>query len=506
MKLPHLLPVLVLTTLSLAQDANDVQIPACAVPCSLKALANSACGKQPQNLMRQCMCTDTDFMVQSTACVKANCTVKEGLVALRASKLTCGVTPRDERWYYRIIVLVFSPIACLLAGIRLLSKGVVMGWHQMGLDDLCISIVIITGIIPATLVTLYGTIPSGLGVDIWAVPVDNIYQFLKFHFIVTIIFFFQVGMLKLSILFFLIRIFLNRTVKYLLWATVAAVSLFTTITVLTMGLQCYPKPEAFWMSWDGSPEYQGQCKVQITALSLSNASFSVIVDIWMLAIPLWELRKLQLQTKKKLSVAVMFAIGILSTIISCYRINILSHGRSNHDNFTYTELPISLWSVVELMVGVICACMPALRLVSVKIFHKVSRTISKSASRSSKSQAPIPARDKMAACYRDPEEGLGVVPLPMQNLYPSMAAAYRLQGELSKPPLTAPKNVVTRDEVLLVRTKPRDGFEGAEGASRDLDDDQVSLVNLGGTKHAKMFGRPRTGSTSTGNVLPKRRE
>ncbi|TLD23792.1 hypothetical protein PspLS_06961 [Pyricularia sp. CBS 133598] len=496
MKLPHLLPVLALTALSLAQDLNDLlQLPACARTCSFKALTNSACAKQPLTLMRQCMCTDADFMAQSTACVKLNCTVKEKLAALRVSKVTCGETPRDEGWYYRIIVLVFSPIACLLAAIRLLSKGLVMGWHQMGLDDFFIGVVIVTGIIPATIVTLNGTIPYGLGVDIWAVPVDHIYQFLKFHFIVTIIFFFQVGMLKLSLLFFLLRIFLDRTVKRLLWATIATVAIFTTITTLAMALQCYPKPEAFWTAWDGSPEYQGQCKIQVTALSLSNASFSVIMDIWMLAIPFWQLRKLQLETKKKLSVAVMFAMGAFSTIISCYRIHILSHDRDNHDNITYTELPISLWSVVELLVGVICACMPAMRLVSVLIFNKVSHTITKSASRS-KSQAPTSAGDKLVASYRDPEEGLGVVPLAMQNLYPSMAAAYRLQGELSKPQPTAPSNVVTRDEVQSVRTKP-------EGALRALDDDQLSLVDRWG-KQAKMSGRTRTDSTSAGNYSPTR--
>ncbi|KAI6333499.1 hypothetical protein MCOR29_001067 [Pyricularia oryzae] len=497
MKLPHLLLVLALATLCLAQ-VTDVQLPACATTCSIKALAKSACATQPLTSMRECMCTDADFMTESTACVKVNCTVKEGLVALRASKLMCGETPRDEGWYYRIIVLVFSPIACVLAAIRVLSKAFVMGWNQLGLDDLCITIVIVTGIIPATIVTLNGTIPNGLGVDIWAVPVDHIYQFLKFHFIVTIIFFFQVGMLKLALLFFLIRIFLDRTVKRLLWATVAVVSTFTTITTLTMALQCYPRTEAFWMSWDGSPEYQGECKIDVTALSLSNASFSVIADIWMLAIPLWKLRKLQLQKKKKLSVAAMFAMGTFSTIISCYRIHILSHGRNSHDNFTYTELPISLWSVVELMVGVICACMPAMRLVSVQIFHKVSHTITQSASR--KSQGPTSARDKMVLSDRDPEDGLGgAVPLAMQNLYPGMAAAYRLQDELSKPPPTAPRNVVTREEVRSVRTT-RDAF----AASKGLDDDQVSLVDVRGVKHV-MPGRSRTGSAPAGNYSAKHR-
>lgn len=48
-----------------------------------------------------------------------------------------------------------------------------------------------------------------------------------------------------------------------------------------------------------------------TAIGWANASISVAVDVWMLAVPLWYLRKLKLHWKKKIGVAAMFIVGTL---------------------------------------------------------------------------------------------------------------------------------------------------------------------------------------------------
>lgn len=38
---------------------------------------------------------------------------------------------------------------------------------------------------------------------------------------------------------------------------------------------------------------------------------SIALDVWMLAIPLWQLRGLKLHWKKKIGVAAMFIVGTL---------------------------------------------------------------------------------------------------------------------------------------------------------------------------------------------------
>lgn len=47
---------------------------------------------------------------------------------------------------------------------------------------------------------------------------------------------------------------------------------------------------------------------------------------------------------------------------------------SNSSNPTWDNLRVSQWSTIEVNVGIICACMPTLRLILLKIFPSLSST------------------------------------------------------------------------------------------------------------------------------------
>jgi hypothetical protein len=61
--------------------------------------------------------------------------------------------------------------------------------------------------------------------------------------------------------------------------------------------------------WDG--EHQGTCLINNNALGFANAGISILLDIWMLCLPLTQLLKLSLHWKKKVGVAMMFSVGLL---------------------------------------------------------------------------------------------------------------------------------------------------------------------------------------------------
>ncbi|KAM5358160.1 hypothetical protein ACJZ2D_015548 [Fusarium nematophilum] len=119
----------------------------------------------------------------------------------------------------------------------------------------------------------------------------------------------------------------------------------------------------FWTGWDGL--YEGYCKVRDA--TWANARISIALDIWILAIPLWQLRTLKLHWKKKAGVAVMFSIGALVTIMSILRLQALvSFGDS--PNPTWDFYNVAIWSTIETCVGVICACLPTVRLLLVRLW------------------------------------------------------------------------------------------------------------------------------------------
>ena len=47
------------------------------------------------------------------------------------------------------------------------------------------------------------------------------------------------------------------------------------------------------------------------AIGWANAAISVALDLWMIAIPLWQIRSLNLHWKKKIGVVIMFLVGTL---------------------------------------------------------------------------------------------------------------------------------------------------------------------------------------------------
>jgi hypothetical protein len=142
---------------------------------------------------------------------------------------------------------------------------------------------------------------------VWTVPYDNVIAFVRYFYVMEIIYFAQVPMLKMTLLAFYLRIFPGVLIKRLLWGTAAFNVLFGIAFVFAGIFQCTPV-SYYWDQWSG--EAHGIC-VDINALGWSNAAISISIDFWMLAIPLSQLRQLNLHWKKKIGVALMFCVGTL---------------------------------------------------------------------------------------------------------------------------------------------------------------------------------------------------
>ena len=73
----------------------------------------------------------------------------------------------------------------------------------------------------------------------------------------------------------------------------------------------------------------------------------------------------------------MFVVGTFVTIISIVRLASLVQFRSS-SNLTYDYAGTSLWSTVEVAIGIMCACMPSMRLILVRIYPKIFGSTAKS--------------------------------------------------------------------------------------------------------------------------------
>ncbi|RFU73936.1 pth11-typeg- -coupled receptor [Trichoderma arundinaceum] len=258
----------------------------------------------------------------------------------------CDRPTRDRSPAYIILSDVFGTIS----GVFVLQRLAYKLWAKLDLggDDWMTVATVISGI-PSTVISSYGVSNHGLGRDIWTLTPSEITRFGLFFWILEILYFVEVSMLKLSLLLFYIRIFPGRTVRRLLWGTFIGSAAFGIAFVIVAVFQCTPV-KYYWQKWDG--EHQGTC-LDINSIAWSNAAISIAIDIWVLAIPLWQLKSLKLDWRRKIGVGMMFCVGAFVTIVSILRLRSLIKFGTDSLNPTWDFYDVSVWSVVEINVGLI---------------------------------------------------------------------------------------------------------------------------------------------------------
>ncbi|KAF3007415.1 hypothetical protein E8E13_002762 [Curvularia kusanoi] len=339
--------------------AQQQEMPACALRCLVYAFGTETCSPADQ----ACICTNPVFQNNVTACVTAACTIPESLVTRNVSLTTCGAPVRNHGGEYVVISNVMLVLASAFVILRFAFKAL-FSRMDFGLDDWCVLATLLSAI-PSAIATVYGTVKHGLGQDIWALPPQEITEMLKWFYVMAPLYFLQVTLLKLSLVFFYVRVFPAKEVQRLLWGTVIFVVLWGFAFIITAIFQCQPI-NYFWLKWDGL--HHGKC-LDTNAIASSNAGISVVLDFWILGIPLWQLSGLKLHWKKKVAVALMFCLGTFVTVVSILRLQSLVHFAQS-SNASWEFYNVSVWSTVEICVGIMCfsACLPTLRLLLVKLF------------------------------------------------------------------------------------------------------------------------------------------
>lgn len=121
---------------------------------------------------------------------------------------------------------------------------------------------------------------------------------------------------KLSILYFYLQFFpftVFPRVRTAIYATMVftvamAISFFMAVT-----FQCTPV-HSYWSKFDESvspAEMASWTCIDITVYGYAGSALQIILDLWLMALPMPELLKLSLPIRKKLVVCFMFAVGSL---------------------------------------------------------------------------------------------------------------------------------------------------------------------------------------------------
>lgn len=210
---------------------------------------------------------------------------------------------------------------------------------------------------------------NGLGQDIWTLKAEQITNLVEFYFFGEIFYVLTLGISKISICLFYLRVFPDKRFRQFTYAVMAACLGYTIAFFFATLLQCQPISYT-WNKWDGL--HKGTC-TNVHAQSWTAAATSIALDIIVLILPLRQLARLQMGLAKKIMVMSMFSVGTFVVVVSIIRLETLIHF-ANSQNLTWDYTEAGTWSLIEVYTSIICGCMPALRKLIVKMWPSIRST------------------------------------------------------------------------------------------------------------------------------------
>ncbi|KAF2142053.1 GMC oxidoreductase [Aplosporella prunicola CBS 121167] len=324
-------------------------MPTCGVMCLEKSIAASPCGLTDT----ACTCSNATLNAQITLCVTETCTLKQQLTTKNATESLCDAPIRDNTKAVSYTGVIGGIIALVAYILRMVSRLPQFG-GKVGWDDAVMTFAVLL-VIPLTCLSVV-LADVGLGRDIWTLPFKNITQVLYIYYFDEDLYLTALPMIKISILCFYLRIFPERNFRRIVYGVIGCCVGYGIAFLLVSVFQCRPISYA-WTQWDG--EHQGSCN-NINAQGWTSAAINVVLDLVVIILPLPLLAKLQLNKRKKALLMLMFCVGFFVTVVSILRLQVLiKFGGTS--NLTWDYVSVGYWSTVEVHVGIICACMPAMR-------------------------------------------------------------------------------------------------------------------------------------------------
>ncbi|TLS25953.1 hypothetical protein PpBr36_07214 [Pyricularia pennisetigena] len=362
----HLLLLTLLSTFCQAISITDVvaQLPPCGLQCIAQGVSSSPCHDLTN---ANCLCQDTDLYNRAQTCVLTNCT---GPDALKTGRLQAELCKRPLRLRKVELHALNALHGLALAVIFLRLYGRWYALRTFGNDDWVALVILLAPNIdseqqPLFIVQIFiGNYVGHMafGIDIWWVDTDTLTDALRVFYFGETVYVLLLGLTKISILFFFLRVFPPPNFRRLTYITIGFLSLSTAALDMAQILQCNPVDKA-WYGWQ-EPGFlvnggSSSC-ISVNALTYASAGVSIFFDVVILLLPLPIILGLDATRRLRAEIVVMLSVGVLVLITSCVRMRYIALF-ADSTNPTWDATDAILWSGIEISVAVICISLPAIR-------------------------------------------------------------------------------------------------------------------------------------------------
>ncbi|KAM0329411.1 hypothetical protein ACHAQA_004718 [Verticillium albo-atrum] len=335
-------------------------------------------------------------------CVQVSCHFEDQVRAVGLESSLCAAYSKPSRSKeVKTIAMVFSIITFPVVGLRFLSRWTATSKFWWDDWTVLVATVLLAGLAGIEIASAQ----LGFGMHYWHVEPANATSLLKLFYAVQMLYIMIQVFAKISILLFFSRIFQVRWFLVTVRAFIAFLILHGLLFVLLVAFQCTPVSSV----WDRS-NLDRTC-INMTAVGYAGAVCSIVEDLVIMALPVPELLKLQLTKKKKIALAIIFALGSFACITSMVRLKYLVMFMGTLDT-TWDNVDIVIWSIIESFCCILCASLLALPPLVLKLskfvrhqWSQMSTQASASTNKSRQSTLSIPGSKGFEKMPRSPDEG-----------------------------------------------------------------------------------------------------
>ncbi|KAJ3481493.1 hypothetical protein NLG97_g7807 [Lecanicillium saksenae] len=252
--------------------------------------------------------------------------------------------------YVRIPCIVFFAVTPVFLGIRIynrISRRTGLGW-----DDFTIILSYLCTL--TVMIFMMVSVDAGFGKHIKTLPKANRLKALQMFYIAQIFYKTTINLTKTSILLLYRRIFVQKWFRYSCNTLICIVLAYCVATTASSIWQCTPVA----LAWDKS--LHGTC-ISMIKNWYANAGFAIATDVLILSLPMQPIWASKLPVNQKRALMLVFALGGFVTVTSILRATTLNFSITSPD-VTY-DIASTLWTMIEINVAIICACLPMCRMV-----------------------------------------------------------------------------------------------------------------------------------------------
>ncbi|KAK6431846.1 hypothetical protein LTR95_011988 [Oleoguttula sp. CCFEE 5521] len=255
----------------------------------------------------------------------------------------------DQGWKLYITSLVMIIAAGLVTVIRCVHR---LHTRKFGRDDTVIAVSLLFSVVLS--VTIQLAVEHGYGMHKANLTKAKLIAALRWFFIAQTPYKVVTCLNKVSAILLYQRIFISKRFQIAAWICLGIVTSWSLGSIAATIAQCVPIAG----SWDKS--IHAKC-IDSNAFWMGYSISNIFTDVMVLALPIPQVLKLQLNIRERMLLCGVFLMGGFVTVASILRATAVHNSLRNQSDNTWNFISRGIWTLIEANVGIICASLPILK-------------------------------------------------------------------------------------------------------------------------------------------------